>query len=69
VSISAYRDQVQGLAARGNYHAAFNVALSGMNQCREAHDQQGVDQCLHIIEGLVARLVQEFGSKDYLEKQ
>ncbi|MGD2054265.1 MAG: hypothetical protein PVG45_09165 [Gammaproteobacteria bacterium] len=67
--MTAYRDEVQGFAARGNYHAAINVALSGMNQCRKAQDQQGVDQCLQIIEGLITRLVQEFGSKDYLEKQ
>jgi hypothetical protein len=69
MNMNACRDEVQGLAARGNYHAAINVALSGMNQCRKAHDQECVDQCLHIIEGLIARLVQEFGSKDYLEKQ
>ncbi len=69
MNMSAFRDEVQGFAAKGNYHAALNVALSGMNQCRKAHDQQGVDQCLHIIEGLIARLVQEFGSNDYPGKQ
>jgi hypothetical protein len=69
MNMSAFRDEVQGFAARGNYHAALNVALSGMNQCRKVHDQQGVDQCLHIIEDLITGLVQEFGSKDYLEKQ
>jgi hypothetical protein len=66
MKMNAYKQEVHGLADRGNYHAAINVALSGLNQCRKEHSQKDVDECLQVIEGLTTRLVQEFGSKEYL---
>ena len=65
--MNTYREEVLGFVDKGNYHAAINVALSGMNQCRKEHDQKGVDQCLHIIEDVIRKLVQEYGSKEYPE--
>jgi hypothetical protein len=67
VKMNTYREEVLGFVDKGNYHAAINVALSGMNQCRKEHDQKGVDQCLHIIEDVIRQLVQEYGSKEYPE--
>jgi hypothetical protein len=67
MDIKSYQDEVQAFVDRGNYHAAYNVALSGLNACHREHDQTGVDQCLRVIEGVIQQLVQEFGSKDYLE--
>ena len=65
MNIETYKDEVQDFVDRGNYHAAFNVALSGMNACRRAHDQAGVDRCLGVIEAVILQLVQEFGSPSY----
>jgi len=65
MNIESYKDEVQGFVNRGNYHAAINVALSGLNECHGKHDQVCVDQCLGVIEGVVQQLVQEFGSKEY----
>ena len=48
---------------RGNYHAAYNIALSGLNACRREQDQAGVDRFIAIIRELVDRLDNEFGSK------
>ena len=47
----------------GNYHAAYNIALSAMNACRRAGDQAGVDDCIDLIREIVAALAREFGSR------
>ena len=65
--MNTVREEVMGFAEKGSYHAAINVALSALNQCRKEHDQKGIDQCLHIIEDVIRKLVQEFGSKEYVE--
>jgi hypothetical protein len=65
--MNSVREEVLGFADKANYHAAINIALSGMNQCRKEHDQKGIDECLQIIEDVIRKLVQEFGSKEYVE--
>ena len=55
--------RVQDFVDRGNYHAAYNVALSALNACRRAQDQAGVDRFLGIIRGIVDALAAEFGSE------
>lgn len=67
MNMNTYREEVLGFAQKGNYHAAINVALSGVNQCRKEHNQKGIDECLHVIEDVIGKLVQEFGSKEYIE--
>jgi hypothetical protein len=69
MNIEAYKEEVQGFVDRGNYHAAINIALSGLNECRRNNDQDGVDQCLTVIRGVVQALSEEFGSRAYLEQQ
>lgn len=69
MDIKSYQDEVQGFVDRGNYHAAFNIALSGLNACQREHDQTGVDQCLSVIEEVIQHLVEEFGSEEYLEQE
>jgi len=59
---------VQAFIDRGNYHAAVNVALSGLNACVRQQDQAGVDQCLSIIEAVIKQLVNEFGSTAYHDR-
>ena len=69
MNIASYQEEVQGFVDRGNYHAAINVALSGLNECRNNNDQAGVDQCLGVIKGVIQQLAEAFGSKQYLEQQ
>ncbi len=69
MDIKAYEEEVQGFVDRGNYHAAINIALSGLNECRRNNDQACVDQCLAVIKGVIQALSEEFGSRDYLEQQ
>ncbi len=65
MNIELLRAEVQAFIDRGNYHAAVNVALSGLNACARQKDQASVDQCLSIIEAVIQQLVNEFGSTAY----
>ena len=56
MNIESYKDEVQGFVDRGNYHAAINIALSGLNECRSNYDQAGIDQCLGVISGVIQHL-------------
>jgi len=53
---------IQSFVDKGNYHAAYNIALSGLNACRREHNQSGVDQFIGIIRGIVESLATEFSS-------
>ena len=55
--------EIQRFVQEGNYHAAYNIALSGLNACRRNNDQAGVDQFISIIRGVVDSLAAEFGSQ------
>ena len=68
MNIKSYKDEVQGFVDRGNYHAAINIALSGLNECRRNNDQACIDQCLGVIRQVIQHLAEEFGSKDYLAR-
>lgn len=54
--------RVKDFVNTGNYHAAYNIALSALNECRRNHDQGGVDRMLICIQQVIDALKQEFGS-------
>jgi len=54
--------RIQEFVDRGNFHAAYNIALSALNQCRRESDQVGIDRFIEIIRGIVDTLAAEFGS-------
>jgi len=55
--------EVQRFVQEGNYHAAYNIALSGLNACRKNNDQVGIDRFINIIKAVVDSLAAEFGSE------
>lgn len=63
MSIEAETERIQQFVDRGNYHAAYNIALSGLNECRRNNDQAGIDRFIEIIRGIVDSLAAEFGSQ------
>ncbi len=63
MDIEAEAQRVADFIQRGNYHAAYNIALSGMNACRRVNDQAGVDRFIVIIREIVDALADEFGSE------
>ena len=62
-------DRVEQFVRSGNYHAALNIALSCLNECRKNEDQKGVDTFLGVIEWIANTLVLEFGSSEYLGRR
>ncbi len=64
MDIEAQAKEVQRFVDKGNYHAAYNIALSGLNACRKENDQDGIDRFIEIIRDIVDALEREFGSPD-----
>lgn len=60
-------DRIQSFVEEGNFHAAINIAISGLNECRRHDDQGGVDKFLRIINDISLTMAREFGSKAYLD--
>ncbi len=63
MDIELETENIQEFVDRGNFHAAYNIALSGLNRCRREDDQVGVDRFIDIIRGIVDTLAAEFGSR------
>ena len=62
MDLDAEIQRVQDFIDGGNYHAAYNIALSALNECRRNSDQLGVDRMIECIRNLVDSLASEFGS-------
>ncbi len=63
MDIDSEARKIQGFVDKGNYHAAYNIALSGLNACRRDNDPAGVDQFINIIRDVVDSLATEFGNQ------
>ena len=63
MDIEAEAEKVQDFVDKGNYHAAYNIALSGLNACRRNNDQAGTGRFIDIIRAVVDALAEEFGSQ------
>ena len=55
-------DRIQFFVEKGNYHAAVNIAISALNECRRNNDQDGVDMFLGVIKEIVVSMEAAFGS-------
>ncbi len=53
---------IQGFVDKGNYHAAMNIAISALNDCRRKEDQPGIDLFLEVIRGIAETMTEEFRS-------
>ena len=63
MNIEAEAEKFRSFVDKGNYHAAYNIALSGLNACRRINDQAGTDRFIEIIRAVVDALAAEFGSQ------
>ena len=55
--------RIQSFIEIGNYHAAVNIAISALNECRRNEDQSGIDRFLGFIKEIALTMEKEFGSK------
>ncbi|MCK5396548.1 MAG: hypothetical protein KAJ32_11165 [Gammaproteobacteria bacterium] len=62
MDIEAESKIIQSFVDKGNYHAAMNIAISALNDCRRKEDQLGIDVFLGVIRGIAETMTEEFGS-------
>ena len=62
MNIESETKNIQQHVDKGNYHAAINLAISAMNECRQDNDQAGVDYFIDMIKAIANKLGDEFGS-------
>jgi len=63
MDIESEKANIQNHVDKANYHAAINIAISAMNECLRNNDQSGVDLFLNVINDIVKKMTDEFGSK------
>ena len=63
MNIRSEKESIQSHVDKGNYHAAINLAISAMNECRRSDDQAGVDTFIAFIREIVDVMDEKFGSK------
>lgn len=63
MDIESELEIIEGFVRKGNFHAAINISISALNECRRNNDQSGVDRFLDEIKSIHQKMVDEFGSK------
>ncbi len=63
IDIEVELDHIRPFIDKGNYHAAMNLTISAMNQCRRENDQAGTDRFLELIQEITDIMATQFGSK------
>lgn len=63
MEVKPEQDKINMHVDNGNYHAAINIAISALNECRRNKDQISVDAYLDVLKGIVQTMTDEFGSK------
>jgi len=61
-------ERIQSFVDSGNYHAAINIAISALNECRRNDDQTGSDKFLRIINNISKTMAREFGSQTFIDE-
>jgi hypothetical protein len=64
MDIEAEQARIQEFVDKGNFHAALNIAVSAMNDCRRQNDQAGVDIFIDVIKGVVQVMDEAFGTNN-----
>lgn len=62
MNIESETNRIQEFVDKGNYHAAINIAISAMNECRRNGDQAGTDHFIGKIKAIADTIAVKFGS-------
>jgi len=60
MNIESEKQHILEFVDKGNYHAAYNIALSDMNACRKHENQSGVNEFIDVIKSIVDALESDF---------
>jgi len=61
MDIEAETKIVQQFVDKGNYHAAMNISISALNECRRNNNQPGIETFLDVIKGIANTMAGDFG--------
>ena len=62
MNIESETKTIQQFVDKGNYHAAMNIAISALNECRRNKNQADIDRFIGVIKGIANTMGEEFGS-------
>lgn len=62
MDITFEKQRVKEFVDKGNYHAAINISISALNDCRKNKEQAGVNEFISVIRDIVNTMDDEFGS-------
>ncbi len=60
MKIEDEKTRIEDFVARGNYHAAINLSISAINECRRNKNQQGVECFLELIQRIIDQMRAEY---------
>lgn len=63
MNIQAETKIIYEFVDKGNFHAAMNIAISALNECRRSNNQKGSDTFLNIIKDIADTMAKKFGSE------
>lgn len=66
MDIQSETNRIESFIERGNYHAAVNLAISALNECRRTDNQDCADTFLRLINKI--SITREYGSKTCIDE-
>ena len=63
MDIEAEEKTIREFIDKGNFHAAMNLAISAVNECRKHNDQPGIDYFIELIVEIADTMADKFGSQ------
>lgn len=68
MDIKSETNRIESFMERGNYHAAVNLAISALNECRRTDNQDCVDIFLRLINKISITMTREYGSQTCIDE-
>jgi hypothetical protein len=68
MDIQSEINRIHSFIERDNFHAAVNLAISGLNECRRNDDQDCVDTFLRLIHTISITMTRVYGSQACIDE-
>ncbi|MGB5398415.1 MAG: hypothetical protein WBN96_14810 [Gammaproteobacteria bacterium] len=63
MDIEAEEKAIRQFIDKENYHAAMNLSISAVNECRKQTNQPGIDHFIELIGEIADTMAEKFGSQ------
>ena len=68
MDIQSEINRIHSFIERDNFHAAVNLAISALNECRRNDDQDCVDTFLRLIHTISIAMTRVYGSQACIDE-